>query len=217
MAFTIYGPGVADRVVLDNLFENRPVGELDPARAVRPIDENAEGGHAAPQQKQKKRKQAVKEYSEVHAPSQQQRQPAIRAEQIMSSPVTSLSPDIPMTEAWQMFRDTRYRHMPVVSANQEVVGILSDRTLLRYAATSGRKPPYDETSPEAKISIHNIFNERVITATPDTPIRHIAKMMFEKRVGAMPVVTEAGKLVGIITRSDILRTVVNQAPLELWV
>ena len=57
----------------------------------------------------------------------------------------------------------------------------------------------------------------VITATPDTRIREIARLLIERRIGAMPIMDKYDNLVGIITRSDVLRAVVNHAPLELWV
>jgi len=41
--------------------------------------------------------------------------------------------------------------------------------------------------------------------------------MFEERIGAMPMVNEGGTPLGMITRSDILRTVMNQVPFELWI
>ena len=41
--------------------------------------------------------------------------------------------------------------------------------------------------------------------------------MFKERIGAMPIVDDQGTLVGILTRSDILRVLVNKAPLQLWV
>ena len=50
---------------------------------------------------------------------------------------------------------------------------------------------------------------------PETEIRLIADVLIKERIGAMPIVDEKEKLVGIVTRSDILRTVVK-APLELW-
>jgi acetoin utilization protein AcuB len=57
----------------------------------------------------------------------------------------------------------------------------------------------------------------VLTAHPDTSIRDIARVFFEERIGAVPIVDRGETLVGIVTRSDILRTILNSAPLELWV
>jgi len=61
------------------------------------------------------------------------------------------------------------------------------------------------------------MTDRVLTAHPDTEIRTIARVLFEERIGAMPIVNEAGLPKGILTRSDILRTVMNQVPFELWI
>ena len=65
--------------------------------------------------------------------------------------------------------------------------------------------------------IQGLITERVLVASPDTEIREVAKILFEHRIGAMPVISSSERLVGIITRSDILRTLVNRAPLELWI
>jgi CBS domain-containing protein len=55
----------------------------------------------------------------------------------------------------------------------------------------------------------------VLTATPSTAVNQVARIMFEERVGAMPIADEAGNLVGMITRNDILRTLVSKDRLHL--
>jgi len=67
------------------------------------------------------------------------------------------------------------------------------------------------------LSIEPLYLKKVLTATPETQIREIARVLIEQRKGVMPIVDANAHMVGIITRSDILRTIVNQAPLELWV
>ena len=131
--------------------------------------------------------------------------------------MVTLLPGTSITDAWKLFRERRFRHVPVVTEQGKIFGIISDRDLLRYAATTGKVPPYTEDMPEASISIDMMTKTRVIASSQDTEIRQIARMLFEQRVGAMPIVTDDGIVRGIITRSDILRTIVNHAPLELWV
>lgn len=214
MAFTIYGPGWRDKVSLDNLFRDKSVDPLTGVRRVQPVGEEtpSQGEGRTPGE------QAASAYESVASrPQGRQIEPALIAEQIMSSPVTTLPPDAMLTQAWQLFRQTRYRHIPVV-ADGQLEGILSDRDLLRYAAINGRKPPYDDTdSAEAQIPIAALVKQQVVTATPDTEIRLIARLLFEKRIGSMPIVSETDRLVGIVTRSDILRTIIHRAPLELWI
>ncbi len=146
-----------------------------------------------------------------------ERQPALHAHQIMSTPVTTLTPETSLLDAWALFRKTRYRHIPIVDDTGCLVGIVSDRDLLRYAAVNGRIPPYDGDSPEAHTPIATLMKPRVLTATPDTEIRQIARVLIEQHIGAMPIMDYAGRLRGIVTRSDILRALVTHAPLELWV
>ncbi len=136
-----------------------------------------------------------------------EREPAIVASQIMSSPLVTLHPSASLREAWELIREKRFRHVPVVSAEGKPVGILSDRDLLVEASNLEHL---------GLRRVDQVMATHVLTALPQTAIREIARTLLEERIGAMPIVSEHEELVGIVTRSDILRTVVNQAPLELW-
>ncbi len=131
------------------------------------------------------------------------REKAILASQIMTSPVETLQKSDTIRKASKLFQDRRFRHVPVVKENDILIGIVSDRDFFSQKSTNSR--------------VEKIMTTNVLSARPNTEIRYIARVFFEERIGAMPIVEEGGKLVGIITRSDILRTVVNKAPLELWV
>ncbi len=131
------------------------------------------------------------------------RAPAVLAEQIMTSPVLTLLPGESVQKAGRVFREKRFRHIPVVDEEKKVVGIVSDR---------------DYHSLEQKdVKVKDMMSSDVICALPNTEIRMIAKVLLQERIGAMPIVNEDGILEGMITRSDILRAVVNKAPLEIWV
>ncbi len=144
------------------------------------------------------------------------REPAILAKQVMTSPVVSIDLNASMADAWKLFHRKRFRHVPVVTAEQRIVGILSDRDLWREAAGI-HKNPGAESLPLSDLTVQDIMTDRVLTAHPDTEIRTIARVLFEERIGAMPIVNESGTPVGIMTRSDILRTVMQQVPFDLWI
>ncbi len=149
--------------------------------------------------------------------AQQERSPAIFASQIMASPVVTLPPEATMAEAWELIRTQGFRHVPVVSRNKELVGIISDRDLLREAGTICSAVSSQDNADQEQMTIQGLIRRRVLTASPDTGIREIARILFEERIGSMPIVDDKGILVGIITRSDILRTIINNAPLDLWI
>ena len=152
-------------------------------------------------------------YRQLNQPPTQ-RQRAIRAAQIMSSPVvTLLSTDFVQT-AWELFHQRRFRHLPIVSAAGRLVGVLSDRDFLSLGLDHiGRELSRSE---QLHRPLSEIMRTNVLTCRPQTEIRAICQVMFAERIGAMPVVDEAGELVGILTGHDILKTLVNRAPLEMW-
>ncbi|MEZ4753527.1 MAG: CBS domain-containing protein [Bdellovibrionota bacterium] len=133
---------------------------------------------------------------------QQKRELALTASQIMSSPVVTLRAKDTITAAAEIFKEKRFRHIPVVSKKGALIGILSDRNLHQLSDNSQ--------------CVKDVMSRPVLCARAQTEIRLIAQVLFKERIGAMPIVDENQELVGIITRSDILRAVVNQAPLELW-
>ncbi len=147
---------------------------------------------------------------------QPKREPAILAKQVMTAPAVSIDLNASIAEAWKLFHHRRFRHVPVVTKDQRIVGIISDRDLWREAAGIHTHPSA-ESMALSNLMVQDVMIDRVLTAHPDTEIRTIARVMFEERIGAMPIVNEAGTPLGIITRSDILQTVMNQVPFELWI
>jgi acetoin utilization protein AcuB len=135
----------------------------------------------------------------------------------MSAPVASLPPDVSLTAALDFIRTRRYRHVPVLSHDQNLLGILSDRDLLRKAADITATASNPAASPPAVLTVRDVMTTPVLTATPQAEIRQIARVLFEQHIGSMPVVSEHGRVVGMITRSDILRTLIKHAPLDLWI
>lgn len=133
------------------------------------------------------------------------------AYQIMSSPVKTITADMKITEAWSYFKASGVCHMPVLSADGKIIGLVSDRDLLRHLIISDERivNRTDEI-------IGNIMNREVITASRITDIRRIARVMFEEHIGCMPILDDSRRLEGIITRSDILHAIINIPELKLW-
>ena len=181
-----------------------------PAQKVTPDAENL-----ASQSSRTDLANAVETYQQFES-SQAPREPAILARQIMSSPVLTLSPTSEFSDVWHIIQRQRFRHIPVLSSQGRLVGILSDRDMFRATIEIATLP--DQSGPNThRRPIEQIMVRNVLSAGPETEIRAIARILIEERIGAMPIVTEHGDLVGMLTRSDILRTVVNEAPFELWI
>ncbi|HHH48904.1 MAG TPA: CBS domain-containing protein [Gammaproteobacteria bacterium] len=159
-----------------------------------------------------RRQQAVEAYQSVEQLPQSRA--ALHAEQIMRSPVVTLAPEASVDEALALFRRRQVRHLPVVSADGQLVGMVSDRDILGHLAgvteNYRRQDPQDGSTPVA-----GVMKSPVLTASPDTDVRYIARLFVEQRIGALPIVTD-GELAGIIARSDVLSAVMRHYVLELW-
>lgn len=138
-------------------------------------------------------------------------EPVFHASEIMSSPVMSIAPGMSAADAWKSFEASGVRHMPVLSAEGTIIGIVSDRDLLKQLIiTNGNKEDARETV------IRDIMATRVIVTGPTTDIRRIAKAMMDHHIGTMPIVDDDGLPIGIITRSDILHAIINHPQIRLW-
>ncbi len=156
---------------------------------------------------------AVQSYQEIDQLPQSS--PVLFANQIMTSPVVTFKSQDSIADAMALFRTRQLRHIPVVTDNGVVEGILSDRDILRHM--SGVTEGYEQHMPSARTNdrVGQLMKTEVLTASADTDVRYIARLFVEQRVGAMPIVTD-GNLVGIITRSDVLGAVMRHFILELW-
>lgn len=116
---------------------------------------------------------------------------------VMSSPVKVLSQNASLDEVRNLMRDKAIRHIPIIE-NHRFIGIISDRDLLKM----------DLSGTFAFLKAEDIMNTVVVVAHEDTPLAHIAKVMLEEKISALPVVNTQHQLTGMITRSDILEIVI---------
>ncbi|MFM8552099.1 MAG: HPP family protein [Nitrospiraceae bacterium] len=148
-------------------------------------------------------------YAQVGSP--QARKPALLAQDIMNAPVQTLRPETQLKEAWAFIKAKGFRHLPIVSPDGTLVGIVSDRDLLRSSSTLEAPAAYP--TPQ---TLSAVMTTHVLTATPATEIHELARVMLAERISALPIIDDHRKPMGIVTISDILRCVMLRAPLELW-
>ena len=91
-----------------------------------------------------------------------------------------------------------------------------DRDLFRGTMESGLSGTTWSTK-EVEAPIRNLFSHPVLVASPEAELRAMARVLLEERIGALPIVSEVEGLVGMITRSDILRVLVAHPDFDQWV
>jgi CBS domain-containing protein len=148
--------------------------------------------------------EAAKTYEKVSKASSKQRERVFRVKDLMSDPVYTVLPKDSLQKAYEKMGSHSCRHLVVVNESYQLTGILSDRDLLSY-----------EKSIWSQTKVESAMTERVLTCSRETTLREIAGVMLTERFSAVPVVEEK-KLLGLITVSDILRSLWNHAPLDLW-
>ena len=114
----------------------------------------------------------------------------------------------PIRKAWELVEENQLRRFPVVEGDK-LVGIITDRDIRNATASSvvlTEKKYHDFLLDTVKVE--SVMTPDPTTVTPDTLLDEAARMILELKVGGLPVV-EQGKLVGIITETDLIKTLVE--------
>jgi acetoin utilization protein AcuB len=128
----------------------------------------------------------------------------LRVQDLMTTTLVTVTPDTSVHAARTLMQQRKIRHLPVLEHGQ-LVGIISDRllrTVLPSPATS--LSVWEVNYLLDRLTVGEVMNRFVMTVTPETLASEAVSRMLGQKVGALPVV-EDGRLVGILTRTDILR------------
>ncbi len=118
-------------------------------------------------------------------------------------------PEMPVTEAQALMRENRIRHLPIVDEEQKLVGLVTQRSLLRALPSDvSHFSRFEISYVLAKIKVRNVMAVDIITIEEDTAIEEAARVMADEKIGCLPV-TEHGALVGIITDNDLFTSMVD--------
>lgn len=129
----------------------------------------------------------------------------------MTTVVTTVGVAEPIRGAWDLVEETRLRRFPVLDGDR-LVGIITDRDLRNATVSSvvlTEKKYHDFLLDTVKVEA--IMTPDPATIAPDAPLVEAARLILEMKVGGLPVV-EQGKLVGIITETDLIRTLIELLP-----
>ncbi len=170
---------------------------------------------AQPQEQQLIPPKSYQFYQRLKRIPKDRRKPLV-ARQIMSSPVITLNPENSIEQAKALIVENRFHHIPVVSDSKVLVGILSDGDIFCKAST-GECLPVGILGVGESPKIADLMITRVLVGNEDTQIPYIAKVLIEEHVSAIPIIDREKRPVGIVTRSDVLKTLLYKAPLDQWV
>ena len=130
------------------------------------------------------------------------------AERMTKHPV-SVTSNATIGDVDRLMKKHKFHRMIVID-NGKLVGYLSDRDIVRVTpspATSLSK--FEIRSLLDKLSVKDIMKTKVVTVSEDATIEEAALIMYQHKVGGLPVISQVGAVVGIITATDILKTFVD--------
>jgi acetoin utilization protein AcuB len=132
---------------------------------------------------------------------------------LMTKDVISVPPWMPMLDARALMTKERIRHLPVTSPEGQLLGIITDRDIrLNLPSQATSLSVWEINHLLAKLTVDGVMTQAVLTVGPDRPARDAAQLMLDHQIGALPV-EEGGRLVGIVTETDLLRAFIRmEAP-----
>lgn len=125
---------------------------------------------------------------------------------LMTEDVVACKPN----ETLATLRDVMYqrgvRHMPIVDGGGRLIGLISQRDLLRNSLIEQvRVPDTVEDAILERLQVRDLMNSQIETVGPDDDIRRAAQLMLENKFSCLPVVDGRRRVVGILTESDFVR------------
>ncbi len=124
--------------------------------------------------------------------------------QLMTHPVLTIYTNQTLEELHDKFIKYGVNQLPVITPQLEIIGLV-DRveTLEAVYRNNGQV-------------IEDIMQTEVITVDPISDVRRVARVLHEYQLSALPVVNQQDHLVGIITKTDLLKALIKEPPLSLW-
>lgn len=128
--------------------------------------------------------------------------------EIMTREPYTLGPDDTLADARKLMAEHHIRHIPVVSGDSTLVGLISQRDVLAAEDSTVLNEEGGEGSRDSYVAISTIMNSPVQTVDEDASLRGTAMHLQKNKMGCLPVIKD-GRLVGIITDSDFVAIAIN--------
>ena len=130
---------------------------------------------------------------------------------VMSTHVIAVRESASYKEMAAMLREQRVSAFPVIDDDNKVIGVVSETDLLTKEALEGTVPRTLQSLTRQRVrsqvnavTAADLMTKPAVTIGPDEPVTDAARLMFNRRVKRLPVISDDGTLIGIVTRSDVL-------------
>jgi CBS-domain-containing membrane protein len=127
----------------------------------------------------------------------------VSAERLMSTPVVAVTTEHSLAAAWEAMRERRVHHLAVLDEHH-LVAVLDDRTVAARWPAGGPDLAHS-------VKVGDVVSRGAWSVLPDEPASAVARVMTAAHCDAVPVVTAAGVLLGLVTATDLVAAVARGA------
>lgn len=126
-------------------------------------------------------------------------------EEIMKTKVIALVETDSIAEALKVMRENKIRHLPIIDEKHHLIGLVTDRDIRDATPSIFDTEKFKEG---LQNPLKMIMRTDVITGHPLDFVEEVSAILYEHRIGCLPILND-GKLVGIVTQTDLLHTLVE--------
>ncbi|MCA9523924.1 MAG: CBS domain-containing protein [Myxococcales bacterium] len=150
----------------------------------------------------------------------------MRVADVMTGQVICLRPDMSVESVTQLFLEHRISGAPVIDDDGRPIGVISKTDLVRESFDRDSLTEWDVTPTdddtregfhvqrETRATVAEVMTPVVVTLEASAPITEAARLMIEQRIHRIPVVSDTGRVVGIVSAVDLLGPIANQTPAD---
>ena len=205
--FAIYNNGtVGFRSTSDSLYNLKNVDEVDATRF-----EPKEGliQNFSNEFNQEQNKEFLNSYKKID--TLDNLEPVYKIMDIMTKDVIYARTDSTIEDIYYLIKDKKVSQIPITAFGKKIIGIVNKKIILTLLMNH-----LDDTQSILKRKIDDVYLPEVLTADPDSDVRDVVKVMLELKLDAIPIVDDNDTLMGIVSKTDILKAVANLPKLQLW-
>ena len=150
----------------------------------------------------------------------------LTAKDIMTKKVITINKDASIEKLSELLLENKISGVPVIDEKEKVVGIVTEADII-VQDTELHFPRYfklldgiiylesinkfrDNLKKHLAIKVEDIMTKKVKTIVADTPVSEIAEIMLDDRINRLPVIDDDNNLVGIVTRADIVKSMISK-------
>lgn len=148
--------------------------------------------------------------------NQAPRHPLTLVRDIMNTGALTLRDDATVEKAWGVLTQHHLGQAPVVNAHGTLVGLLTRAELMRSDRLPGPQTHALVWKAYLAQTVQEVMWTPVPSVAPETDIRRLARVLLDTGLPGLPVVDDSDSVIAFVSRTDILRAVVADPPLDLW-